>query len=733
MSQPFLQAICPHCQKSLRAPAHLAGKSVKCKHCGQRLNLPRNAGEPSTVEPSAAGARPGTAEATTHPRSNKAPLNERSSAKRPILRQQADSDLDRDVDEDPVELIPLDAKKKLRRINPAIVMPIVFLFVLLVAGGVLWVVFGDDLRQLWQAELATDRPPTQTESLLDQAAQQTRPEGGFRPSGPEGTRPRGPSSTRPGGRTPPLQTSRFSGPFPGRALLIGIKNYLYLQPLNPNYAPDLTRDPLGLHGLKRALIEDTAFRKDQVLELSDVAQEQPIAPTKAVLEATIKDFLEKSRPQDRVILVFVGHVGMVKEQGYLFPIDAEMDAVDRLISIESLLAQLGACPARQKLLIIDPSPFDPDQMAYRPAPDASDAKFHELFKKAPEGVQVWLACQPGQQSHLPYKHNTNGSAFIHWLTKVSSINNPEYWRLIEKHPALKDEPLPMLLMEQTITGQTHAFVKEKLRVEQTPVLLGKEVSFKGTKQEADPIPLTVQGIIQPDAKADARLLDSLLNELSLINDPHRTWKEYAIQFQSLKLDSRFTKDGTADFKTLADLRSRFKDKPVRLFCLEIAQQLNKKEDFRMTFTQAEVNNKRLVETLQQAPASAYADLMDLVERAKELESERDKESPRWQAHYDYYHARLLGKTITVSEYNFVLGNSIRKDSPTLQDPRQHDGWVIIPQERLQQSDSRGLNNDRKKILERMIKDYPQTPWEWVARSELATFIGLKLHETKLRR
>ncbi len=713
MADAVVAAQCRGCLKKYRIPKVHAEKTVLCKQCGHPIQVlsEQDAAGPKKIEATAPAARSGKPVSAP----TKDDTKKSNSAKPSIERE-------------PVKLIPISSPRK-RYFKPAVVMPVVFFLVLAAGGILLYVLFGEQILKLWVGEANSHVALQQSHSLLQEALQKTLPSGAMNSSRLTSTQPK---SSAPNQRNRPndLQTSRLTGPFPGRALLIGIKNYPYLQPINPAYAPDLTRDPLGLHGLKRALLVDTAFPQDQVLEISDVAQEMPVAPTKPMIEATLRPFLANCRPQDRVVVVFVGHIGMVKDKGYLFPIDADDESVDRLIALDELLGLLQKCPGRQKLLILDPSPLDPGFTRCRNAPTGLDAKLFKQLEKPPEGVQIWLSCKPEQHSYLPYKDNTNGSAFIHWLSKLSAINNPDNWRLIEKHPGIKEHALPMLLLEQTIAGQTQRFVQEKLQLPQTPILLGQEKPYKGNDVASPPPPVTMVGA---DAKGDQQALQLLLAELSLINDPMRDWKSFPVTFVSSPLDPKYASDRPIEIKSMTDLRSKWKDKPLRLFCLDIVQQLNKKEDFRMSFTQADVNNKRLVESLQQAPASSFADLMELVERAKEMKDARSKESPRWQAHFDYYHARLLGKTITVSEYNFVLGNSIRKDSPTLHDAKAHDGWVIMPQEKLQQSESRSLNSERKKILERLIKEHPNTPWERIARCELATYIGLTLHEMKLRR
>src|SRR5262249_29904402 len=62
------------------------------------------------------------------------------------------------------------------------------------------------------------------------------------------TKPRD-DPAKPGTPSVPLTTS-VAKLYPGRALLVGIRNYLYVNPLNPGYRPNsFSTDPLGLHSL----------------------------------------------------------------------------------------------------------------------------------------------------------------------------------------------------------------------------------------------------------------------------------------------------------------------------------------------------------------------------------------------------------------------------------------------------------------------------------------------------
>ena len=69
---------------------------------------------------------------------------------------------------------------------------------------------------------------------------------------------------------------------------------------------------------------------------------------------------------------------------------------------------------------------------------------------------------------------------------------------------------------------------------------------------------------------------------------------------------------------------------------------------------------------------------------------------------------------------------MRKDLPP-RDPKIHQGWKLASQEKLQQtgSDGRRLAADSRKLLEKLAKEHPGTPWEILAKRERLTTLGLR--------
>src|SRR5205823_555038 len=124
----------------------------------------------------------------------------------------------------------------------------------------------------------------------------------------------------------------------------------------------------------------------------------PHAPLKPVIETTITDFLTSSRPQDRVMILFVGHAIAIDKDAYLVPIEGEQGVKETLVSLSWVYDQLAKCPARQKVLILDLCRFDPSRGLERPGSGPLAEAVDAVLQKPPPGVQVWSSCVKDQSS-----------------------------------------------------------------------------------------------------------------------------------------------------------------------------------------------------------------------------------------------------------------------------------------------------------------------------------------------
>jgi uncharacterized caspase-like protein/ribosomal protein S27E len=537
---------------------------------------------------------------------------------------------------------------------------------------------------------------------------------------------------------PPPPAVKYTGAYPRRALLIGAKNYLYANPLNPGYVGQ-AGDPLGTHELRRALTTAMNFQGNQVAEFSDMAEMEPCAPLKTVMEDNIVQFLKDSRPQDRVLLVFVGHVVEVEEKGYLVPIDGDIQRVETLVPLEWLYGELGKCKARQKLVIMDVAHLDPEQGVARVTGGRLGDKLEEQLSKPPEGVQVWVSCAAGQQSYEFASSGHNGSVFMYFLvTLCNEMTNPGRRKALEeKLPGLREAPeasLPLAVLAAEVNRETTEYVKMRWKADQTPRLFGSEPpprpELDPTANDPTPVPVAVKMTQSIEPAADPKLIDSIIAELKLADDQYRKIDGKSLPHLSAKNLEAYQ----ADYTSMEEFKVSLEKHPLRMATLEASELLSKHDrSFRMGFVYPgdEGRFKTDLFNEQEAPAVIERELKSGLAKLEEAGMmHRDKEpSKRWQAHYDYILARYLAKMAWTREYNLVLG-LMRKETPPRDKP-ESTGWRLVPQEKLQQKDTRDLDKRRKVVVERILADFPGTPWEFLARREAHMVLGLMPQEAKL--
>src|SRR5262249_43384238 len=135
-------------------------------------------------------------------------------------------------------------------------------------------------------------------------------------------------------------------PFPRRALLISVNNYLYFNPISYGvYGPS----GHNVHTLADKLSYGLHVPLDQIVELSDATppggKGGPHPPLKPVIEQTLKDFLVSSRDQDRILVAFIGHAVTLNDEVFLVPVEGEEGNKETLLPLKALYDQLAACPA----------------------------------------------------------------------------------------------------------------------------------------------------------------------------------------------------------------------------------------------------------------------------------------------------------------------------------------------------------------------------------------------------
>ena len=528
--------------------------------------------------------------------------------------------------------------------------------------------------------------------------------------------------------------------FPRRALVINVQNYLYANPVHAGMPiPGGRNIPNFLDALSRGL----HIPMNEMAQLSDGAPKGARPPMKAVIEKTLTGFLDSSRAQDRIMVFFIGHAVAVGDATYLVPIEGELDNAETLIPLKWVYDQMAKCKARQKVLVMDVNRLNPNLGLERPNGGPMDPKEDAALKAPPEGVQVWTACIAGQQSY-----ELDDAPMGLFLDKLETAIAPAKGEKgLEGRIQRPDDPLPLDQLRDLV----NASMKEELtpyKLEQQSRLAGAEpkdgAAFDRAEAPAPPVVLAAA-----PAGGGSKEIQSVLDEIGTPPiKPSR--EENGIRFEALppfsaEAMAKYPDGGepTDDQKKLRDavLQARAvmwalnTAKPPPMLTDAVAKvrkdlKVNlsvMKDGFRKPADEAKF--KAGVKKNEDDVADMMAACSDALEMLKAAgEKGRDAETKRWQVNYDFTLARLDAQSAYLMEYQSMLGQ-MRKALPDLA-PGQN-GWKLASQVALR-GDSAGkkLAKESSKLLEKIIKDNPGTPWEVLAKREKLTALGLEWQGAK---
>jgi hypothetical protein len=184
----------------------------------------------------------------------------------------------------------------------------------------------------------------------------------------------------------------------------------------------------------------------------------------------------------------------------------------------------------------------------------------------------------------------------------------------------------------------------------------------------------------------------------------------------------------SDYSDLKELLSKPNEYPVRVAVIRAVEALSRsklalREEFKGP--SSDDVKKDLTDTQKSGPAKMLLDLSDALSELERVTPERDKEkSRRWQAHYDYVTANVKARLAYVNEYDLMLAK-IKKDELPPLDPKLHNGYRLGSQEKLQSpKEIKDLASESRKLLNKIIKEHPGTPWELLAKRERFSALGL---------
>jgi hypothetical protein len=525
---------------------------------------------------------------------------------------------------------------------------------------------------------------------------------------------------------PPVETVGVpKGSYPRRLLAISVNNYPYANPVSYG------ANDRAMENVIRQFAELMKVPDDQVMLLSDRGQiplsAAKVPPAKEVIEQVMTDFLAKSRAQDHIMLLFVGHCIEIEDTPYLVPLEGEKDNKDSLIPLDSVYAKLAACPAQQKVLILDVCRYDPGRGEERGTVAAMGEKTDAMLAKPPKGVQVLTACVAGQKS-LEMSDRLTSSGLIDGgilLNQIPIIRAAGGLRGVTQKP---DDPFPLDELMIKFKSGTSAMAKAFLRQEQTPRLSGEPTKTLPFDAKLALPPTVVAKMPERFAKgvvngADLQKLFEFTNKIPAVKEsdkgkPFRVESLPPYPKDSIK---EYTDDGMD-----TPLRAALDEGVKALIASDQSRDLRISETFDKPANDMALNAvKKQIEAIQKEKVGE--ELFRLGKVIDELEARKDsveKDTKLWQARYDYILARLYQRQAYVLEYTAMLGKIRRDDLPQL-DPKINKGWRLSAKKDMSDKDGKDLADKSRKLLDELAKKHKGTPWELIAKREAITALGME--------
>ncbi|MSU79104.1 MAG: hypothetical protein EXS16_13570 [Gemmataceae bacterium] len=772
MSQ-VIEAKCPKCQNTLRVPLDWVGKTIRCKFCQVTFQAHgKLAGSTSDNKAVVQVAKPNIP--IGKPANSAAPVAVAAGAP-PVMATNTSFGFD----EDPSAETPSVAKPRKKGYGAMTLVATFGVLFLVGAGGAGYFLYkvintphglGSDKHVAkgdGQSTRSDSKPPRAVKADGPARDKGTTTK---KDSNKEAPPPAADSGKKEEGKTPTKKVTPFKNPppfkdiakkdapkkgpvfsndpFPRRALLVSINNYLMFNTVHYGSGRDSFRG--GYPGSSTGVLRDffqrqpLYFPSSQVFELSDgVPLDSKVGRTnttqKSVVQAAIQDFVGSSREQDRIVILFAGHGAVLEDKSYLVPIDGSLRKPESLIPLKWVYDQLASCKAQQKILILDVFRFSPGRGAELPTPGEGDEgsmpeAFDKELENPPAGVQVWCSCLKEESS----TELEGGSAFLQAMCHALQGGGPEMSGI-----ATPDQPIPIEgLVIKTNQRLTELAAAEKRK--QSPRLTGKDagkaVAFDAKLGVANVISFLSPAAASGKDVAGYALINSMLDELKFppVRDT-RAGDIALLKAQNLpafpaKILEGFKADG---YSNVTELRDRFvknkeafaKEYPLRAAYFEAFEALQKSAKIPMReVLSSPIDPKRKAAFLEeQAPAGiSIFELEGVLANLKTAEEERDKEtSKRWHANFDYIQARLQARLIYLFEYSYTLGQ-IRADNLPELAPGQ-SGWRIGTSKKITVTEqkAKALNKATTKLWKRLQDEYPDTPYAILAERESIISLGLQ--------
>jgi hypothetical protein len=765
-----VRSACPGCQRTLTVPADWVGKTVRCKHCGHAMQIRQRTPAPAAAPPPlprTQAVAAGTAAApapTWEPLPDNGPLPEYA----PPLPQPAAAPVVNTY------VSAFDTRQKYSgrgryrgpRNRGWVKYAVLGLFVAALAGGIGAAVhYKPDLFKV----------PTDGEGTVEN-------NGGPVSGGPY---------------VPPVENPANSGAFPRRMLAISIHSYLYANPLHngdSGSAQDESKGS-GTDAAVRRLAERWKVPKDQLYHLTDVAvrdgnrPEPPaepkkieikpipkkgrpkkgadkadlvgdmpakepakvaaprrrpsgVPPLKNVVEGTIARFLDTSRAQDRIVLLFCGHV--VEKAGvvYLVPLEGDLDDVESLIPLRWFYDRLAACPAQEKVVVYDVCRLHPEAGISRPHPGPMTEAVEKALHESPAGVSVVTSCSKGEhavelgylRADLEFERrdvkdrgfDLHGSFFLSLfhVASVAGALSPD-----NKLPSPADE-LPVERMAAWLGDKLADVVKRKFSdrtqtVKATIKRKGEAAAFNGT----EPVPGRFEFPVPPPS-ADPKAISAILNEIEL--PPIKPARDDAPPVAIAGV-LPFSEEAMKDYLK-GELKANDKPNEFQQAVLDAVREMRGLSESGSGFTLREDfggdtsdRAKEELRKVQDVPARVESILQDQLDALEQVAEMREKQPKRWQVHYDYVLAQVKLRICYANQYNLALANFRSGKLPDLKEDQKGYGLTAeMTLDKNTPANYKDLFAEARKALTALAQEHPRTPWALLAKSDRSLALGLRL-------
>lgn len=449
---------------------------------------------------------------------------------------------------------------------------------------------------------------------------------------------------------------------PRRLLAIGVHHYLHGNSLR-NGKPG--RD---LNALVERMTQVLQVPASQTVVVTEgLAEPSPV--TRPVIDKAVAGFLDGCRPQDRILLLFVGHVADVEGKAYLVPFEGNWHEPHTMIALDDLYDRLGKCKARQKVLILDVCRLNSERYRQRLGSERMSAAVERRLQSPPDGVQVWSSCVEGQNSCEG--NFVAGSAFLQEL--YEALDGPAGKR-VPLGLQRGDDAIPIHLLargDATVPGvdrATETLVEKQFKKKQTSRLAGGEAPGNVRSDPRAPLPakLTVPRAVPP-------LLAAAFHATVMLEKHAGSTPEI------------FRGD-------LMDIQER-------------------------------------VPEIQKPLAGAELELREALDELKQAGEQRNREtSALVQAQFDYVQARLKARIASLHEYNYLL-SEIRTEMLPARGP-MHTGWQMISRDRLSCKGQEGreaqrLAEEARLLIFTINRTYTDLPWKTLAEKDSILSVGLQ--------